>query len=55
MPEHKADQRQSNADGRWASVDSYLVCISECDLNDGSCMTRCMEVHLKAEEPATHP
>ena len=35
---------------RWAAVDSYLVCVSECSLDDGACVTRCMEVHLKPEE-----
>ena len=50
MPERYADQHQPNTGDRWAAVDSYLVCISECDLNDGQCVPRCMEVHLKPEE-----
>jgi hypothetical protein len=52
MAARNAEQALPSTDERWASVDSYLICISECDLNDGRCMTRCLEVHLKEEEPA---
>ena len=40
---------------RWAAVDDYLICITECSLNDGTCITRCMETHLKPEDPANTP
>ena len=50
MNDRQVNQRRSSTGDRWAAVDSYLVCISECDLNDGQCVTRCMEVHLKPEE-----
>ena len=36
---------------RWASVDDYLICITECSLDDGTCITRCMETHLKTNDP----
>ena len=52
MTGRNPQQTQPSTKERWASVDSYLICISECDLNDGRCMTRCLEVHLKEEEPA---
>ena len=35
---------------RWQAVDEYFVCISECDLNDQVCTTRCVLTHLKAGE-----
>ena len=40
---------------RWQAVDEYFVCISECDLNDQVCTTRCVLTHLKADddEPMT--
>ncbi|AII45442.1 hypothetical protein KR49_03055 [Synechococcus sp. KORDI-49] len=34
---------------RWAAVDDYFVCITECSLDDGTCVTRCMETHLKQD------
>lgn len=40
---------------RWAAVDDYFVCITECSLDDGTCITRCMETHLKPEDPASTP
>jgi hypothetical protein len=40
---------------RWSAVDDYLTCITECSLDDGTCITRCMETHLKPEDPANTP
>jgi hypothetical protein len=40
---------------RWSAVDDYLTCITECSLDDGTCITRCMETHLKPEDPASTP
>ena len=47
MPQHDTSSPQA---GRWDAVDNYLVCISECSLDDGACVTHCMEVHLKPED-----
>ena len=40
---------------RWAAVDDYLTCITECNLDDGTCITRCMETHLKPDDPTSTP
>ena len=40
---------------RWAAVDDYLTCITECSLDDGTCVTRCLETHLKPNEPTSTP
>ena len=33
----------------WDAVESYFHCITECSLQDGECITRCLEV-LKEED-----
>ena len=30
-------------------IDSYFECISSCDIKDGTCMTRCVEILKKHE------
>ena len=35
---------------RWEALEEYFVCISECDLNDHSCTTRCMVMHLHIDD-----
>ena len=35
---------------RWQAIDEYFVCISECDLYDQVCTTRCVLTHLKADD-----
>ena len=37
---------------RWQAIDEYFVCISECDLYDQVCTTRCVLTHLKADDGA---
>ena len=34
---------------RWQSVDSYFECIAECDLEDKTCVTKCMITYLWQE------
>jgi len=34
---------------RWDAIEQYFVCISECSLHDGECVTHCVEV-LKTEQ-----
>lgn len=36
-------------EGSWDAVETYFNCISECSLDDGECVTRCVE-ELKAPE-----
>lgn len=35
---------------RWDALEEYFVCISECDLGDHSCTTRCMVTHLHIDD-----
>ena len=34
---------------RWDAIEQYFVCISECSLHDGDCVTHCVEV-LKIQQ-----
>ena len=34
---------------RWDAIEQYFVCISECSLHDGECVTHCVEV-LKTQQ-----
>ncbi len=31
-------------DGPWDSVESYFECITACSLDDGACITHCVEI-----------
>ena len=31
-------------------VESYFECISECDINDGICISRCVEILRECEK-----
>ncbi|QNI92474.1 hypothetical protein SynBOUM118_02129 [Synechococcus sp. BOUM118] len=35
---------------RWEALDEYFVCISECDLDDGTCVTTCLRTHLQIDD-----
>ena len=35
---------------RWLTVDNYFECITECDLEDPVCITKCMFAHLGGHE-----
>ena len=35
---------------RWDALEEYFICISECDLGDHSCTTRCMVTHLHIDD-----
>ena len=41
--------RHESITERWDALEDYFVCISECDLNDMTCATRCMVKHLRIE------
>ena len=46
-PNHNISMIQEND-----SVDSYFECITACSLDEegAECVTKCVEVHLKAED-----
>ncbi|MFZ4565428.1 MAG: hypothetical protein ACOYMY_03115 [Prochlorococcaceae cyanobacterium] len=44
------DGTLGSSEGSWDAVETYFNCISECSLDDGECVTRCVE-ELKAPGP----
>lgn len=46
----KDEHKHSTIAERWQAVDEYFVCVSECDLSDMICTTRCVLTHLKVDE-----
>ena len=46
----KGEHRHASILERWQAIDAYFVCISECDLYDQVCTTRCVLTHLKADD-----
>ena len=46
----KNEHRHESIGERWAALDDYFVCITECDLNDQTCITRCLVTHLKIDD-----
>ena len=51
----KGEHSHSSIIERWQAIEEYFVCISECDLYDQVCTTRCVLTHLKVDdEPMTN-
>ena len=46
----KNEHQHESIGERWAALDEYFVCITECDLNDQTCVTRCLVTHLKIDD-----
>jgi hypothetical protein len=46
----KGEHSHSSIFERWQAVDEYFICISECDLSDQVCTTRCVLTHLKVDD-----
>ena len=46
----KNEHQHESIGERWAALDEYFVCITECDLNDQTCITRCLVTHLKIDD-----
>ena len=46
----KNEHQHESIGERWAALDEYFVCITECDLNDQTCVTRCLVNHLKIDD-----
>ena len=46
----KNEHQHESIDERWAALDEYFMCITECDLNDQTCATRCLVTHLKIDD-----
>ena len=45
----KEHEHQSIAE-RWQALDDYFVCISECNLDDGTCVTACLRAHMSIDD-----
>ena len=50
MYELKKESIQSSITERWDALEDYFVCITECDLNDENCITRCLVNHLRIDD-----
>ena len=46
----KNEHQRESIGERWAALDQYFVCITECGLNDQTCVTRCLVTHLKIDD-----
>ena len=45
----KKEHEHQSITERWQTVDDYFDCISECDLDDGTCVTTCVRTHLSID------
>ena len=50
MNVQRQDQEHQSISERWQALDDYFICITECDLNDQNCITRCLVNHLKIDD-----
>jgi hypothetical protein len=41
-------------DHSWDAVETYFHCITECSLDDGECVTRCVEDLRLSDETGTN-
>ena len=48
----KDDHQHKSITERWNELDAYFECITECDINDQNCVTRCLVGHLQIENGA---
>lgn len=46
----KNEHSHSSITERWDALEDYFVCISECDINDQTCTTRCLSSHLELDD-----
>ena len=46
----KNEHDHSSITERWDALEDYFVCISECDINDQTCTTRCLSSHLELDD-----
>jgi len=44
----------SGHENSWDAVETYFHCITECSLDDGECVTRCVEGLRAGEETPTN-
>ena len=54
MYELKKESIQSSITERWDALEDYFVCITEFDLNDENCITRCLVNHLRIDDGSEH-
>ena len=45
---NECDQRPLSES--WEALDSYFACISECSMNDRTCVSRCLDQHLNIDD-----
>ena len=50
MTVQRQNQEHQSISERWQALDDYFICITECDLNDQNCITRCLVNHLKIDD-----
>lgn len=46
----KNEHNHDSIGERWEALDNYFLCITECDINDKTCITRCLVSHLKIDD-----
>jgi len=46
----KKEHEHQSITERWQVVDDYFECISMCDINDGTCITTCVNTHLNIDD-----
>ena len=51
-PRHSAAQH--GQEQTWDAVQTYFECITECSLDDGACVTRCVEDLRQGDEVRTN-
>ena len=40
----ESDDSGSSFPQAWDAVETYFECISSCDINDGICISKCIEI-----------
>ena len=46
----ESDRTSQESEPTWDAVETYFECISSCSLDDGECLTRCVEQLKEADE-----
>ena len=46
----KGEHEHKSIEERWQAIDNYMICITECDINDQLCVSRCLTSHLRVDD-----
>ena len=46
----RGEHLASTISERWRLVDQYFDCITQCNLDDETCVSQCMRIHLKPQQ-----